>query len=290
MAVVGFAICRPQQREGALFLTICIVFSFVSVWLPPGSKVRYYMPLFPCFAALIGIAVDRLAALRTGVDPDNIWTNFVQSMSYLMVGSAVVVVAVSYLLPSWRIALTLLNSVGYATAAFALAYIAWNSLQDSSERGMSRSVMSIATFLALVEVCLIVTVQQRRCEDIAGQLDQLKQSLPADSQLVSLGPVHHAFAFFYEQPIPIVPIPTEDQPEDFDYFCLHTYDSEPPQLPFEWKQVAVISCDRLKGRETPRDRVFVGRRWPTQQVEANAHPPAPAMNLSENVTRFLHQD
>ena len=211
-------------------------------------------------------------------------------MTYLMVGSAVVVVAVSYSLPSWRIALTLLNSVGYATAAFALAYIAWTSLKDSTERGMSRSVMSIATFLALVEVCLIVTVQQRRCEDIAGQLDHLKQSLPADSQLVSLGPVHHAFAFFYDQPIPIVSIPADDQSENIDYFCLHTYDSEPPELPFEWKQVAVISCDRLKGRGIPRDRVFVGRRWPAHRVGENGNPPAPVMNLSENVTRFVQQD
>ena len=280
----------PQQREGALFLTICIVFSFVSVWLPPGSKVRYYMPLFPCFAALIGIAVDRLAALRSSVDPDNIWTNFVQSMSYLMVGSAVVVVAVSYFLPSWRIALTLLNAVGYATAAFALAYITWNSLKDPTERGMSRSVMSIATFLALVEVCLIVTVQQRRCEDIAGQLEHLKQSIPADSQLVSLGPVHHAFAFFYDQPIPIVSITADDQSENIDYFCLHTYDSEPPELPFEWKQVAVISCDRLKGRETPRDRVFVGRRSRDHQMGMNGSHPAPVVNLSENLKKFVHQD
>lgn len=279
-----------QQREGALFLTNCILFSFVSVWLPPGSKVRYYMPLFPCFAALIGIAVDRLAALRASVDPDNIWTNYVQSMSYLMTGSAVVVVVVSCLMPSWRIALSTISAIGYGAAALALAYVAWNSLKDSSDRGMARGVLSIATFLALVEVCLIVTVQQRRCEDIAGQLEQLKQTIPDDSQLVSLGPVHHAFAFFYEEPIPIVSLPDGNDSEEFDYFCLHTYDCEPPELPFEWTQIAVISCDRLKGRDVPRDRVFVGRRSTVQQVEMSHSPSASQMTLSGNLPRMIHQD
>ncbi|HEY0984262.1 ArnT family glycosyltransferase [Schlesneria sp.] len=279
------------QREGALFLAICIGFSFISVWLPPGSKVRYYMPLFPCFAALIGIAVDRLAALRPTLDPDNAWTNYVQSMVYLMTGSAVVVVAVSMLFPAMRIALSVVNALGYAAAALALAYIAWSSLKDLSERGMGRGVMSIATFLALVEVCLIVTVQERRCEDIAGQLEQLKQSLPADSQLVSLGPVHHAFAYFYEEPIPIVTIPEGDGDDDYDYFCLHTCDSDPPELPFEWTQIAVISCDRLKGRDTPKDRVFVGRRVSTdEQLGQTPHEPALPLNLFENLTRVIHRN
>ena len=259
-----------RQQEAALFLTICILFSFVSVWLPPGSKVRYYMPLFPCFAALVGIATDRLAALRKEAVGFDLWKFYVRLMINLMVGSAIVIVAASLAIPTWRFTLTLLSAIGYSAAAIALAWIAWRSLQrEPSDRAMVRGMLSVAGFLALVQVSLIVTVQQRRCEDIVGQIDQLKHMIPADAQLVSFDSIHHAFVFFYGRQVPIVPLPTGEIPGNVDYFCLHTYDSDPPKLPFEWTEVAVISCDRFKGRAIPKDRVFVGRVRHVAQVGFN---------------------
>ena len=258
-----------KQREAALFLTICILFSFVSVWLPPGSKVRYYMPLFPCFAALIGIAIDRLAQLRKHPNGFDLWKFYVELMTNLMIGSAFVIVAVSLAIPAWRFALTLPGSIGYGAAALTLAWIAWKTLKESSNQAMVQGMLSVAGFLVLVQVNLVLTVQQRRCEDISGQVERLKQLLPADSQLVSFDSIHHAFVFFYGRQIPIVPLPTDENSSDIDYFCLHTYDSDPPTLPFKWTEVAVISCDRFKGRTIPKDRVFIGRKQPISQVGMN---------------------
>ncbi|MEI8017003.1 MAG: glycosyltransferase family 39 protein [Schlesneria sp.] len=255
-----------HQRDAALFLTICIVFSFISVWLPPGSKVRYYMPLFPCFAALVGIAIDRLAALRKVAIGFDLWKLYIQLMTSLMIGSAIVIVAASLAIPTWRFTLTLLSAIGYAIAAFALAGIAWKSTKESSDRAIFRGMVSVAGFLALVQVSLVVTVQQRRCEDIAGQIAKLKYDLPADAQLVSFDSIHHAFVFFYGRQVPIVPLPDSKNPGGIDYFCLHTYDSDPPKLPFDWNEVAVISCDRFKGRTIPKDRVFIGRIRPVSHV------------------------
>ena len=262
-----------EQHETILFLVVCIAFSFLSVWLPPGSKARYYMPLFPCFAVLVGIAIDRISQLRTEKIPDRLWTGYVQWVSYLMIGSAVVVMTVSLWQPSWRIALPLWGATGYAAGAVVLGLIACQSLKELSDRGMARGVFSIATFLALVQFSLIVTVQQRRCEDIAGQIEELKHQLPAEASLVSLGPVHHAFAFFYHRPIPIVEVPLTKESPGFDYFCLHTYDCDPPELPFPWTQVAVVSCDRLKGRPIPKDRVFIGRRLSVDRIGLNGASP-----------------
>jgi hypothetical protein len=97
--------------------------------------------------------------------------------------------------------------------------------------------------------------------------------LPAETSLVSLGPVHHAFAFFYHRPIPIVDVPLTKESPGFDYFCLHTYDCDPPELPFPWTQVAVVSCDRLKGRPIPKDRVFIGRRLSVDRIGLNGASP-----------------
>ena len=255
-----------HQQEATLFLVVCILFSCISVWLPPGSKVRYYMPLFPCFAALVGIAIDRLAALRKDAIGFDLWQFYVGLMTNVMVGSAIVIVSVSLMIPSWRFSLTLIGSIGYASATLVLAFISWSSRQKLSDQAMIRGMLSIAAFFALVEVSLVVTVQQRRCEDIAGQIEKLKHELPAEAQLVSFDSIHHAFVFFYGQQVPIVPLPNSENPGDIDYFCLHTYDSDPPKLPFEWAEVAIISCDRFKGREIPKDRVFIGRVRPVSHV------------------------
>lgn len=48
--------CRlSEQREPIRFLTICVAWAFLFVWLPPGSRTRYFMPLMPCLAVLIGL-------------------------------------------------------------------------------------------------------------------------------------------------------------------------------------------------------------------------------------------
>lgn len=262
-----------QQREIALFLTIGIAFSFVSVWLPPGSKARYYMPLFPSFAALVGIAIDRLAALREQHSPSVLWSGYIRLMSQTMVGAAIVIAAVSIGFPEWRISLPVMGAVAFGAVSLGLAYVSQKSLSDLTERGMARGIYSVATFLALLQICLIVTVQQRRCEDIAGQIEGLKHRLPKEVRLVSFGPVHHAFAFFYEQPIPIVPLQAAGNVDNIEYFCLHTHECDPPELPFHWIEVAVVGCDRFKSRSAPKERVIIGRKMPTDSIVLNGHIP-----------------
>lgn len=253
-------------RETVLFLTICILFSFVFVWLPPGSKARYYMPLFPCFGALVGIAIEGLAAEQKSVGLVKLWSNYVLTMASVMAGTAIVILSVSLVMPQLVISLTAAGACAFAAGAIGLAYVARKSLADVNDRAMARGIYAIAGFLAMVQVGLITTVQQHRCEDIAGHVEQIRQQLPANCRLVSLGLVHHAFAYFYGQPIPIVELPAANFLEGQDYFCLHTYDSDPPPLPFEWTQITVISCDRFKCDTVPKDRVFIGRRLPLQNV------------------------
>lgn len=251
-------------REAILFLTICILFSFVFVWLPPGSKARYYMPLFPSFAALIGIAIEGLSLEQKANGRSILWSNFVQSMTWLMVGAAVVVVGISVAMPGLIISLPMAGAMAFAGGSLGFAYVARKSLAGATNRSIGHAICAVAGFFALVQVSLITTVQQRRCEDIAGHVAEVRGMLPADARLLSLGMVHHAFAYFYGEPIPIVEMPAKEFPDGQSYFCLHTYESDPPKLAFEWTQIAVVSCDRFKCDTVPKDRVFIGRRLPVQ--------------------------
>ncbi len=61
-SVILLAAFRPtirgrlaEHRETVQFLVICLTWAFLFVWLPPGSRTRYFMPLMPCVAVLIGL-------------------------------------------------------------------------------------------------------------------------------------------------------------------------------------------------------------------------------------------
>ena len=267
-----------DRREAVLFLTLSTLFSFIFVWLPPGSKVRYFMPLFPNFAALIGIAVDCMVPAASDVAPNRIWKNFVGVHIWVMLCTSVVALVSSLILPASLISLPILGALGFAFAAIALAAMTRRSLNcpHQTPSTMRRAILFIAGFLALVQIGLITTVQGNRCINVAEQVDELRKQLPANTRLVSLGLVHHAFAFFYRQPIPIVARPPNPLPDDVEYFCLHTYENDHPELPFEWTQITVINCDRFKNQPIVKDRVFVGRVIREADVqhkkEANAIP------------------
>lgn len=52
-----------DHRPTVQFLVASLAWAFVFVWLPPGARTRYFMPLMPCAAVLTGLIGD--AALRS---------------------------------------------------------------------------------------------------------------------------------------------------------------------------------------------------------------------------------
>ena len=248
-----------QRRESVIFLTIGILFSFMFVWLPTGSKVRYYMPLFPSFAALIGIAVDCLASLRNETGCSILWTNFARTLALVMVGAAIVVLATSLLIPSVLFSLPIPAALGFAAAALGLAFVTKQSLNDSTDKALARGIYSIGLFCALVQITLVTVVMQRRCEDICGHVAKISNLLPGDVRMVSLGQVHHAFAYFFRRPIEIVSPSATILPDGVRYFCVHRVEPGPPTLPFEWTLIAEVPVDRFKVLPVPKERVYVGQ-------------------------------
>ncbi|HEV7223536.1 MAG TPA: glycosyltransferase family 39 protein, partial [Pirellulales bacterium] len=46
-------------RDPAIFLAVAILVAFPTCWLAPQARGRYFMPLYPCFAPLIGLVIER---------------------------------------------------------------------------------------------------------------------------------------------------------------------------------------------------------------------------------------
>ena len=93
-SVLLLAFLNPQvrarlgaRRDTVLFLTTCLAVCLPSVWLPPEARPRYFMPLFPCVAVLIGVAAELLRE-EAAERPARLWTHFVQTAAVLFASAA----------------------------------------------------------------------------------------------------------------------------------------------------------------------------------------------------------
>jgi hypothetical protein len=125
------------------------------------------------------------------------------------------------------------------------------------------ALLAIAGFIGLTYMGPITNVRIAHSEETARQVDELKSQLPADARdhLVSVGRVHHLFAYYYRDPIRVLP-PQDLRKSargDWEYFCFDQLGPDGPELPFPWERVAVISCERNRVKN-PQQLVIVGRR------------------------------
>lgn len=265
-------------REAAVFLGLAIVVAFPTCWLAPQARGRYFMPLYPCFAPLVAMVIDR----AWSASPDwltGFWRRYwIAASALMLLAAAGVLLATGWpalaetpLRQSWSFAGV------YVMLSVICAWIVWKSpatqphpLAMSPLRLVARPaapVIALAVFLGLTWNGLWMNDVFRRSEDIAGQVAAVKRLLPDDVRLVSLGRAHHPFVYHYGETIPWLDWPKADSPPlEFEYFCFHSERGRRKPLPFDWQEVAVVSCDRYR-REQPVDTMVIGRRIHSNTIE-----------------------
>jgi hypothetical protein len=150
----------------------------------------------------------------------------------------------------------------YTIVALAVATIAaWSRRHRELSRAQI-GILSLAGFLGFSYTSIAISAQARTSNDPTGAIAEVRRMLPADEPLVSFGPVHHLFAYYYRQPIELAPLEGHTAPAQTSaiYFC---FSEDPgfvkPEIPFAWQRVAEISCERARSA-TPRAKVVVGKR------------------------------
>ena len=48
-----------RSKPHVVFLGIALGLAFATCWVVPGAKGRYFMPLYPCLALLVGLSIER---------------------------------------------------------------------------------------------------------------------------------------------------------------------------------------------------------------------------------------
>lgn len=262
-------------REPAVFLALAVAATFPTVWLPPGGRTRYLMPLFPLVAVLCGIVAQ---AFAEGASP-RAWSRYRRVLLGMAYASAALGVGIclTSLLGADPLPPLLLQpprmAAAFAVAAAFVAGVFVCSRHLPRPASIATTGFGLAILLGMGHTVLFINAWDAVSERIEPAIADVQSKLPAGEQLVSFGVLHHKFALFYPDPIPVVPWPAApgESTGAPRYFCFHKNDSEPIQLPFDWELLAVVSCDRNR-RPSPHDRVIVGRKRGSSETPLATRP------------------
>jgi 4-amino-4-deoxy-L-arabinose transferase-like glycosyltransferase len=247
-----------EARPMVVYLLSCLAATFPSCWFVTSVATRYWMPLYPCAAPLMGLVVQRFAEAAIDHPWGRTWKSLVVFVRLTMaVAAGAALVASSPMVSPNRFAQSLLQAGSYALALGLLACLTLLPRRLARERWLC--VFAFAAFLALTTSIWYMTYLSGRSHDIVGAMTEMRQRVPADTALVSFDRVAHRFMFYYGRSIRRLPWPRSgnDPPEQGTFFCFSS--TAPPELPFAWEKVAEIGCDRFRvaRHETT---VIVGRR------------------------------
>ena len=255
-----------DMRPWILFSLLAIGVCLPSVWFASGAKGRYFMPLFPCFAVLVGVVAERCWRLSPAEAPRRAWNQFLAALAVLAAAAGLCIVAASWIPrgPLIHAAQPPLFAAVYGLVALSAAYWLFAARREGGSRFAVASLTSLALLLACTSVGVATNIRVAQSEDTAGSIARLKQQLPPQTRLVSLGGISHVFAYYYGGLMPSVPygrVKRKHLAPTSNTFALQPSlqgANSASEFPFAWERVAVISLDRVR-RAVPERTVVVGR-------------------------------
>jgi 4-amino-4-deoxy-L-arabinose transferase-like glycosyltransferase len=253
-------------RPWVIFLSCSLAVAFPTCWLPPLGLTRYFAPMYPCLAVLIGLVVQRCAEADLVSSLSRAWQRYLLTMvgGMSMVAGLVALLGVGASLAALApLALPSLVALAYAGSCLALAFLVWRMRKTVEPQRVRWVVLAVAGFMVVVFTGVATDIRLRQSEDAATAMSRLKEQLPPGQALVSFGEnLDCLFTYYYGLPI-ITPRPWPGAADgaDLDYFCFMGTGSDRPELPFAWEEIAAVPMDR-RHRDTPERVVVVGRRLP----------------------------
>ncbi|QDU95555.1 ArnT family glycosyltransferase [Lignipirellula cremea] len=271
-SVLLLVYCRPGFWRGlgsgksqALFLLGAIAITFPTCWFTPGAKTRYFMPLYPCFALLVGLAAQQ--CWTTTAAWRHSWSRFQVFLAGTMLVSSIAAIVVTIVWPTETPVLAVLFAIFFSTSCVGLAWATWRTASAETTSQQRIGVLAVSAFIGLMFTGLVTNLQIRGSNDIEQQLTELKEKLPPHTPLVSFDLIDSAFTYHYAEPVELVD-PMSDWMASSEYFCFDQHAARRLQeAGLKWEEVGVVSCARTRNEMTER-RIIVARRLdgPTTQV------------------------
>ncbi len=130
------------RHPQAWFLVTALAVTYPSVWLAAAARGRYYMPLYPCLAVLMGLVVEHCADWASCLDDRRAWRLFLRGSALAAVASAAVLIVAGTThyeqLASARQPLAFL-ALWIVATLLAAGVLVWASLDERGARPSDRA-------------------------------------------------------------------------------------------------------------------------------------------------------
>jgi 4-amino-4-deoxy-L-arabinose transferase-like glycosyltransferase len=253
-------LANPHAR----FALIGLAVAFPTCWFTPGAKVRYFLPLFPQMATLVGFTLA--AAARLAWPSLALWLPryggafaavSLSAASLVLVGSFAGFERGLFVAPPLPLA------VGFAFCCVA----GWLAYRNASAQSPSRRVVVLsfasAAVFAAADLFVRMPMLVAKAVDTESLVADFRRKYDPEAPIPSIGPVHHRFAFFYRDPIPLI---DESKADEVPIGSLFTLTPDGPRLfepPFPFEALEKLPCDRNVKANGSNDYVLLARRLPS---------------------------
>jgi 4-amino-4-deoxy-L-arabinose transferase-like glycosyltransferase len=257
------ALLRANQ-PATTFLFVALLVAYPTVWAATGARGRYFMPLYPVAAVLIGFLVERCASAAVDTYPNRAWRQFLMLAGAIIAVSGAVVGA-SGLLPgdaaNWLYQPRWFELAFSMLAAIAV-YLLWRCYRSQNALSAIAAVGAVAVFAGIAFSGVMVNINSARWNNLTPAVADLKTHLPEGAALVSFSPIEHRFAYYYGLRIEEYdwPMSVDDVPPNIEYFCFmryagdtaerrasgrgRTWTTTPGTLPFAWEELTTFCVER----------------------------------------------
>jgi len=253
-----------DQSAMCTFLVTSLCVTYPSVWFAVGARGRYFMPLYPLVAVLIGLVIERCSTARTGTYPRRAWHQFLVVMMAVSASAALVVHGTAFFANDSlsRLYQPFTFSMLFGMAGLLTAATLWICYHRGTSSSRFTAVTAVACFAGLAYTGLMMNVHVARWNNPTVAVTEFKDQIPVHKQLVSFGPIRHTFAYYYQDSIEQLDWPTTSKslPASVDYFCFNRtpgdtpkrrksgrgrcVESTPGTLPFAWEEIASVCSER----------------------------------------------
>jgi 4-amino-4-deoxy-L-arabinose transferase-like glycosyltransferase len=294
-----------DQSPLVSYLLVAFAVSYPTVWFVAGAEPRYFMPLYPLVAVLVGMVIDRLSVATPGRYPRHAWHQFLllHGTWITACGLAVGFAGLAGLDLPAQLNQPRANCIAFSVIAIFAAITLFVCYRQPQRIAPTAAVVAIASIAAAAYSGFVISRNAARWNDPTPLVAELKSYVAEAESLVSLTPIDHRFAYYYGAPIAELgwPQSLNDIPAEAEYFCFmrnpadtadqraagrgRSWTTTPGTLPFAWQEVTSICVER-RLRDGPRRTVVLGRIIrPIQAAVSDATVPQVAARTRSGVER-----
>ncbi len=259
-----------------VFIVTALAVSYPTVWFSAGAKGRYYMPLYPIAAVLVGMIIDGLSNAGRG----SLAYRVRRAMTWATGGLAVVLAAGLVAGSLFDLAPALRQPLGWTLASAILAIVAVlvtrRALAHHDDQSFRHLVFTLAAVFGMLHTSVWLAGFRAIRIDVAPDVHALRAEIPTPDRLISFGPIDSRFLYHYELFVPELPWPNslEEVPADVSFFAFDVRPEDTPdarynwrgmkwwltsgRLPFEWEEIGRVAFSG-KASQSRNVEVVVGR-------------------------------